>query len=106
MPGRWSRLAARSRSGSAQHAPNPLTGHRAIEDPIAPEGVGYRVVDGGKHADRRGLSAALHAERIGRAPRVVEVQIERRKIVRPRQGVIHERSADALTRFRIEYRML
>jgi len=66
-----------------KRSPDAFTGHRAIQDAVASKRIRHRVVDRGKQTHRRRLAAAFHAERIGRASRIIERQIECRKIVPP-----------------------
>src|SRR5690606_41318032 len=44
------------------------------------------------------LAAAFHAERVVRARGLARVDVERGQVVRPRDGVIHERPGDELAR--------
>ena len=43
-----------------------------------------------QHRNRARLATSLHAQRIRGAPRIVEIQMERWQIVRPRHRVVHE----------------
>src|SRR5690242_14271316 len=67
--------------------------HRQVLDA---ERVGDRVDHRGGGADRAGLAAALHAERVVRAGRLARVDLELRHVVRARDRVVGEGAREQL----------
>ena len=69
--------------------------------------VHHGVHDGGGGGDGAGLTASLDAEPIGAAWKVGrQAALERRKIARARQRIIHQRARQNLTGLRIEQHLL
>ena len=72
-------------------APDASAAWRASARSLHAERIGDRVHQRGGRADRAGLAAALHAERVVRARRLARVDLERRQVVGARHAVVHER---------------
>src|SRR2546429_1712795 len=75
--------------------PDAIGRRRHFEFVVA-DRIGDRVDHRSRCADRAGLAAALDAERIARTQRRSVTQLERRQVVGPRHGVVHERRRDGL----------
>src|SRR5688572_657883 len=72
--------------------------HRHVLDA---ERVGDRVHHRRRRADRAGLAAALHAERVVRARGLARVDLEHGHVARARQAIVHHRAGEQLAARRV-----